>query len=233
MISVCIATYNGARFLERQLKSILCQLGPDDEVVVSDDGSTDETIALLQAMNDARIRIVEGPHRHSPIWNFERSLSLSKGDYIFLSDQDDEWLPNKVAVCMDYLKYYDCVVSDCQVVDGTNKILHNSFYQINGTRKGSLYNLLVKNGYLGCCMAFRRQVLDKALPFPMRTPMHDIWLGNVAAFRYSLCFIPDKLVLYTRHGGNASSASDASRYSLWNKLCFRWTMLLSVLRLLF
>lgn len=233
MISVCIATYNGARFLERQLHSILPQLGKDDEVVVSDDGSTDETIALLQSMGDPRIRIVEGPHRHSPIWNFERALSQAKGDYIFLSDQDDEWLPNKVSVCMDYLQYYDCVVSDCQVVDGANQVIHNSFYQVNGTRKGSLYNLLVKNGYLGCCMAFRRQVLQKALPFPSQTPMHDIWLGNVAAFRYSLCFIPDKLVLYTRHGDNASTASDPSNKSLWKRLSYRWTMLMGVLHLLF
>lgn len=233
MISVCIATYNGARFLERQLRSILPQLSADDEVVISDDGSTDETLTLLQSLGDPRLRIVEGPHRHSPIWNFERALSQAKGDYIFLSDQDDEWTLNKVAVCMDYLQYYDCVVSDCQVVDAANKVLHESFYQINGTRQGRYYNLLVKNGYLGCCMAFRRQVLLKALPFPGHTPMHDIWLGNVAAFRYSLCFIPDKLVLYTRHGGNASSASDASKYSLWERFRFRWTMLVGVLRILF
>ena len=233
MISVCIATYNGARFLERQLRSILPQLSADDEVVISDDGSTDETLTLLQSLGDPRLRIVEGPHRHSPIWNFERALSQAKGDYIFLSDQDDEWTPNKVAVCMDYLQYYDCVVSDCQVVDAANKVLHDSFYQINGTRQGRYYNLLVKNGYLGCCMAFRRKILQKALPFPRHTPMHDIWLGNVAAFRYSLCFIPDKLVLYTRHGGNASTTSDPSDKSLWKRLSYRWTMLVGVFRILF
>ena len=86
MISVCLATYNGQRFIERQLKSILTQLGADDEVVVADDGSTDETLSVIREINDPRIRIIDGAHRHSPIWNFEKSLAAAKGDYIFLSD---------------------------------------------------------------------------------------------------------------------------------------------------
>lgn len=233
MISVCIASYNGARYIERQVRSILHQLSAEDEIVVSDDGSTDDTIAVLQALNDARIRIVEGPHLNSPIWNFERVLSESRGDYIFLSDQDDEWLPDKVSVCMDYLRFYDCVVSDCKVVDGTGKVIYDSFFAVNGTRTGRYFNLLVKNGYLGCCMAFRRAILRHALPFPRRTPMHDIWLGNVAAFRYSVCFVPDKLVLYTRHGDNASTASAPSSYSLFSRIRFRWEMIVGVLRLMF
>ena len=94
MISVCIATYNGARFLERQLRSILPQLSADDEVVISDDGSTDETLTLLQSLADPRLRIVEGPHRHSPIWNFERALSQAKGDYITFVDSDDFIAPD-------------------------------------------------------------------------------------------------------------------------------------------
>ena len=116
MISVCIATYNGSRFIDRQLRSILCQLGPDDEVVVSDDGSADDTLSIIRQFGDSRIRIIDGPHRHSPIWNFEKAMQAAKGDYIFLSDQDDEWLPSKVKVSMTYLQEYDCIVSDNRVV---------------------------------------------------------------------------------------------------------------------
>ena len=231
MISVCLATYNGQRFIERQLTCILCQLGAEDEVIVSDDGSTDDTLFIIKQINDARIRIIDGPHRHSPIWNFEKSLLAAKGDYIFLSDQDDAWMADKVEVTMRYLQTYDCVVSDNTVVSPDGQIIAPSFYAINGTRPGRFYNLLIKNGYLGCCMAFRRNVLESSLPFPADIPMHDIWIGNVAAFRYSVCFIPEKLMSYNRHGDNASSASSPSAYSFIEKIRFRWVVIRDLMRL--
>ena len=231
MISVCLATYNGQRFIERQLTSILAQLGAEDEVVVADDGSVDDTLSIIKRLNDSRIRIVDGAHRHSPIWNFEQSLMAARGDYIFLSDQDDEWMADKVAVTMRYLQDYDCVVSDNKVVAPDGQVIAPSFYAVNGTRPGRYYNLLVKNGYLGCCMAFRRNVLESSLPFPADIPMHDIWIGNVAAFFYTVCFIPEKLMTYNRHGDNASSASSPSAYSFLEKLRFRWVVMRDLMRL--
>jgi len=225
MISVCIATYNGERFIERQVTSILSQIGVEDEIIVADDGSVDNTLTILRDLNDPRIRIVDGAHRHSPTWNFEKALKEARGEYIFLSDQDDVWMPEKVAVTMRYLQQYDCVVSDNVTVAADDSVISDSFYAVNNTRPGKYYNLLLKNGYLGCCMAFRRNVLDAALPFPADIPMHDIWIGNVAAFKYSVCFIPDKLMHYNRHGDNASTASAPSAYSLRQKLGFRWSVI--------
>lgn len=225
MISVCIATYNGERFLKRQVTSILSQIDVKDEVIVADDGSVDNTLTILRDLNDPRIRIVDGAHRHSPTWNFEKALKEARGEYIFLSDQDDVWMPEKVAVTMRYLQQYDCVVSDNVTVAADDSVISDSFYAVNNTRPGKYYNLLFKNGYLGCCMAFRRNVLDAALPFPADIPMHDIWIGNVAAFKYSVCFIPDKLMHYNRHGDNASTASAPSAYSLRQKLGFRWSVI--------
>ena len=225
MISVCIATYNGERFLKRQVTSILSQIDVKDEVIVADDGSVDNTLTILRDLNDPRIRIVDGAHRHSPTWNFEKALKEARGEYIFLSDQDDVWMPEKVAVTMRYLQQYDCVVSDNVTVAADDSVISDSFYAVNNTRPGKYYNLLLKNGYLGCCMAFRRNVLDAALPFPADIPMHDIWIGNVAAFKYSVCFIPDKLMHYNRHGDNASTASAPSAYSLRQKLGFRWSVI--------
>lgn len=82
-------------------------------------------------------------------------LKNAKGDYIFLSDQDDQWMPNKVEVMMKALQQSSCVVSDCVVTDGALNVTAPSFYELNRTRAGWMYNLFVKNGYLGCCMAFR------------------------------------------------------------------------------
>ena len=232
MISVCIATYNGERFIERQVTSILSQINAEDEVVVADDGSTDNTLAILRGLNDPRIRIVDGAHRHSPTWNFEKALKEAQGEYIFLSDQDDVWMPEKVTVTMKYLQKYDCVVSDSVIVDAEDGVIADSFYAVNKTRSGKFYNLLIKNGYLGCCMAFRRCVLESALPFPSDAPDHDGWIGNVAAFKYSVCFIPDKLIHYSRHGGNASTTSDPSAFSFWQKLNFRWSVILNLFHII-
>ena len=100
MISVCIATYNGAAYIRQQIASILPQLSEGDEIVVSDDGSTDATLAEVRALGSPLVRIVEGPRKGSPVLNFENALSHAKGDYLFLCDQDDVWEPHKVSVMM-------------------------------------------------------------------------------------------------------------------------------------
>ena len=229
MISVCMATYNGAVYIKEQLESILSQIGPEDEIVISDDGSTDATLDVIKSIGSPCIRIVQGPRMKSPSKNFENALAQAKGDIIFLCDQDDVWQPNKVAVMLQALKTAACVVSDCRVVDAQLNVMDPSFYQVVRKHEGRWYNLLVRNCYLGCCMAMRREVLDKALPFPKTVPMHDIWLGNVAAFYYSLRFIPDNLMVYRRHGKNASTTSDPSASSLRQKLVYRYQIVAGLL----
>lgn len=231
MISVCIASYNGGAFIRQQLLSVLCQIGKDDEVIVSDDGSTDNTVFAVKSLRDKRIKIIEGPGVGSPAVNFENALRAAKGDYIFLADQDDVWLAGKVVMCMEYLKQYSCVVSDAIVADGELKETSHSFFLLNKTKYGRWYNLFVKNGYLGCCMAFRREILEAALPFPKSTPMHDIWLGNVAAFKYNVKFIDKPLIYFRRHGHNNSTTARKSSYSLYDRLVFRLQICKGLMRL--
>ena len=231
MISVCIATHNGERFIREQIESIVCQLNTDDEIIVSDDKSTDNTLTIVKSIDDKRIKIVEGPGKHSPTLNFECTLKATKGDYIFLSDQDDVWKPNKVEVCMKWLQKYYCVVSDAEVTDSSLNTLFPSLYKLLGVRQGKLYNTIWKNGYTGCCMAFRRNVLEASLPFPKDIPMHDIWIGNVAAYKYNVKFISDKLILFRRHEVAASCNGSGSKFSLWKQLMFRWNIINNITRL--
>ncbi len=220
-----MATYNGASVVLTQLHSILDQLSDGDEVVVSDDASNDDTRRLIEELGDKRVRIVDGPAAGSPIPNFENALRHAKGDYIFLSDQDDKWLPGKVDACIGKLKEgYDCAVTDCVVTDRDLNTTTPSFFALNGTHKGRLYNLLVKNGYLGCCMAFTRAVKDKSLPFPSDIPMHDIWIGNVAARTGKVAFIDKPYLLFRRSGENVSTTASKSRYGLLRKLRIRWVV---------
>ena len=230
MISVCIATYNGEKFVRQQIGSILGQLGADDEIIVSDDGSTDATLEIIKGFNDNRIKIIEGPRKGLATLNFEYALKAAKGDYIFLSDQDDVWKDYKVSICMNWLSRYECIISDAEMVDNNMNILETSYFKAHGTKPGRIFNTLIKNGYMGCCMAFTRKVLDTSLPFPKDIPMHDIWIGNVAAYKYNVKFIGDKLISFRCHGNNSSfTPALKSNYSVRHKLLFRWTIIKNLL----
>ena len=231
MISVCIATYNGERFIREQIDSILRQLSSDDEIIVSDDGSTDNTISIINSIDDKRIRVIEGPRKQSPTSNFECALKASKGDFIFMSDQDDVWKPNKVNICMEWLQRYDCVVSDAEVTDSSLNPLYPSLYAIMQVKQGRIYNTIWKNGYTGCCMAFRRNVLEASLPFPKDIPMHDIWIGNVAAYKYNVKFIPDTLIYFRRHEDTTSCNGKGSKYSIWQQMKFRLSVIKNIANL--
>jgi glycosyltransferase involved in cell wall biosynthesis len=219
-----MATYNGEKYIEAQLNSILCQLDKDDEIVISDDGSTDKTLEIVRSYQESRIKILHNTKRGGVIGNFENALTKANGEYIFLADQDDVWEENKVRVCLKNLEDCDVVVSDCAIVDADLKIITPSFFQKNNTRKGFLNNLY-HNSYIGCCMAFRRTVLQKCLPFPKHIPMHDTWMGFVAELCYTTRFIPQVLVLYRRHGNNITPTSQPSQYGMLKKIAFRWNLI--------
>lgn len=232
MISVCIATYNGASVIREQLDSILPQLGPADEIIISDDDSQDGTVLEILRYKDSRIHIVKGPCTGSPIANFENALRHAHGDYIFLSDQDDKWFQDKVKVCMEELvKGADCVLTDCSVTDAVFRVTAPSFFARNNTHKGKYYNLLRKNGYIGGCMAFSRKVRDAVLPFPEKIPMHDMWIGNVSAFFYSVIFINRPLSFFRRHGHNASTSSQKSSKPIVTRIGYRFWMVYYLFRL--
>jgi glycosyltransferase involved in cell wall biosynthesis len=207
MISVCMATCNGERFVRRQLETILCQLAPEDELVISDDSSTDGTPAILAefATVDPRIRLFTGNGFRSPIFNFEFTLRQARGDIIVLADQDDVWLPHKLATVRDLFVRQPArpylIVLDAQVVDEAGEEIHPSVLDKLKAGPG-LWKNLFDNRYLGCCMAFSRDLLERALPFPRRIPMHDMWLGQLCERIGTTSFIRDITMQYRKHGSS-------------------------------
>ena len=220
MISVCLATYNGSAHVEAQLRSVLEQLSHEDEVVVADDGSTDLTVFIVNAIGDARVRVVATAGRVGVIKNFERAITASRGDYIFLCDQDDVWLPGKVEQCVAALQSHLLVVTDCRVVDSQLNEIAPSFFRLRDSGSGLLHNLW-KNSYLGCCMAFRKDLLEYVLPFPHGIPMHDMWLGMIAETKGKVGFLASPLLLYRRHALNASDTAGKSSASVGKMLSDR------------
>lgn len=213
MISVCMATCNGERHLQAQLESVLGQLDAGDELVIADDCSTDGTLALISASGDPRIRLLRGERRLGVVANFGRALAAARGDIVFLCDQDDVWLPNKRAVFVDALADADLAVSDCRVTDAALNVIAPSFFALRRSAPGVLRNLW-RNSYLGCCMAFRRNVLARALPFPAHLPMHDTWLGLIATATGRVRFVAEATLLYRRHGANASPTGERSHFGV-------------------
>ena len=232
MISVCVATYNGERFIREQIDSILRQLSSDDEIIVSDDGSTDDTISIINSIDDKRIRIIEGPRKHSPTQNFECAMKEAKGDYIFLADQDDVWLPGKLDMMVAFMEQgrYDVVECNCALVDSELNVIKESYYSYEFPQKKSVFGNFVKNSWLGCCMAFKREALEAALPIPEKASAHDLWLCLYMQMHFKCGYMPDVLHLYRRHSNTVSFAGGKSTNSLWFKISTRaylaWHLLL-------
>lgn len=236
-ISVCMATHNGARFIEKQLASILMQLEIDDEVIISDDSSTDETIKMINHFKDNRIILIENQTFYSAVLNFENALKHAQGEYIFLSDQDDIWKPNKVKRMIEALNKADLVVSDCDFIDENENVVGSSCFDLYNSGPGVLKNF-VKNTYLGNCMVFNRKVLKRILPFPVQLQeasklllFHDVWIGLIANLYYRVEFIPDKLSSFRRHVGNASPTemNAKSPNNLYVKLSSRQLLLKAII----
>ncbi len=202
-----MATCNGARHVREQVASILPQLDPDDELVVSDDGSSDDTVAILRSFADSRIRILEDRVFRSPLRNFEYAVEHARGDIVVLSDQDDVWLDGKLPLVRKLFAGQPArpflVVLDAAVVDDAGKITDPSVLAKLDAGPGLLKNLWA-NRYLGCCMAFSRDLLDVALPFPGGVDMHDIWLGQLAERVGTTRFVPTVTMHYRRHAANVT-----------------------------
>lgn len=227
-ISVCIPTYNGALYIEEQLISILQQLDADDEIIVSDDHSTDSTIQKILDMKDPRIKISMNEGIRGPVYNIENALKQAKGELIFLADQDDIWYPEKISVMMPLLEKYDLIVSDATVIDQKGNIIYPSFFVANKSARGLLRNWY-RNSFLGCCMAFNRKILNYVLPFPSGIAMHDIWIGlnTVLIGKYNL--LPRPLIHYRRHDSNASPGSEKSGFTISYMIRYRLFMMYHVL----
>lgn len=209
-ISVAMAACNGEKYLAEQLDSILPQLGENDEIVVSVDPSDDRTFEILfeYAAKDPRIRVLEGPGE-GVIRNVERALQNCSGQMIFLSDQDDIWMPDKVEKVRKALEHNTLVLHDAQIANADLEEISPSFMKWRRSRKGILANIR-KNSYIGCCMAFRRELLANILPFPENLPMHDQWIGLMAEKHGSVRLLHVPLIQYRRHDANATKQTHAS-----------------------
>ncbi len=203
-ISVVIAAYKGEKYIADQLRSILPQLGEDDEIIVSDDYPQGLTRAQVELVNDRRIKYIEGP-ANGLTANFENALRAAQGDIIFLSDQDDVWMPDKVSKVLPLFENgNDLVLHDARVTDGELRLIAPSYFAIHGSNSSYLKNIL-RNSFVGCCMAFTKQVAESVVPFPRDIPMHDWWIALAAIkMGYRVNLLNEPLIQWRRHSENVT-----------------------------
>ena len=208
MLSVCMATYNGEQFVIRQLDSVLKQLNRQDEVIVVDDGSKDNTVQVIKNHFGDLVQVYVNESNLGPIKSFEKAISLAKGDILFLCDQDDVWEDNKVESVLAAFEEQraDLVLHDAYVVDGSLQIINPSWndFNRNNINQGIFGNIL-KNAYTGAFMAFKKELVPLILPFPKEIEMHDQWIALVCMLKKKkIVFLDTPLVKYVRHGGNVT-----------------------------
>lgn len=228
-ISVALAAYKGEQYISEQIDSILSQLGENDELIISDDypaGKTREIILGYQS-EDKRIRYIEGEGK-GVVRNFENALNACSGDVVFLSDQDDVWMPDKVRLVMKaFSDGADLVLHDASVTDSDLNITEPSYFAVHGSN-ASFSGNLARNTFVGCCMAFRKEVLHECLPFPEALPMHDWWIALVAMKKKrNVVLLSQPLIKWRRH----SSTVTGQKTSLLQKITWRVRILLPLLKI--
>ena len=227
-ISVCMATYNGERYVSEQIQSILTQLGPNDELLISDDLSTDSTLKKVRIFErDARVRLIGSSRAGGVVRNFERVLSFATGDIIILSDQDDVWLPGKIEIVKQSLQCADLVMLNGFVVDAQLKESGQYISDVVRPRVGLVRNLY-KNSYVGCCMAFRSNLLKYVMPFPSNVVWHDWLIALAGEGKFRCVRSPEPSILYRRHGGNHSPTGEAGRTISFGVIAMRAKMVLAL-----
>ena len=143
------------------------------------------------------------------------------GGVIFLSDQDDVWYPNKVKKCLSLLQENDLVLSNFSIIDENGNVVVERYMERCPFSQNNLYNIL-KPPFLGCCLAFNRKVLEKALPIPKKVCIHDLWLGLVANKYGKIVYYDDPLIFHRFWSNNTSNYGKKSENSLSMRIKYRF-----------
>lgn len=215
MISIAMATYNGAKYIREQMNSILMQTIQDFELVICDDCSGDNTVTILQeyADNDSRIRLFKNDVNIGFKKNFEKVIRMTHGDYIALCDQDDIWFPDHLEVLFNSLG------ADVSLVCGNSSLINSngqelglslskteSYDRIEETDCTNIaYTLLFwRNPFQGAAMMMRRDFINYALPIPEIVSYHDVWLSSLACFCGGMKYVNEPVNKYRQHENNTS-----------------------------
>lgn len=204
LVSIVVATYNGTKYLEAQMDSLIAQTYPNTEIVVVDDRSTDNTLEILKqyAQKYPHVHVHLNEVNLGYIKNFERGITLSKGSYISLSDQDDIWAPEKTAELMAAIGDCPMITSDSEIVteDLQKRWNHSDLKAIQDFDNPLCF--ATDNCIAGHALIMKKEIAEAAMPFPDMP--HDLWLGFFTTFHGTIKYLDKPFVKWRQHGNNVT-----------------------------
>ena len=215
-ISVCMAAFNGQRYIEDQIRSILDELPPNSELIVVDDCSTDDTRSRVTSCEDSRIRMLSLDRNGGHVKAFETALEAARGSYVFLTDQDDLWPKGRVAAMMDGLSRSRIVVGNVGLFGEGREASRIPLRAADST--ANVRNILGifagRRSYFGCATAIRADLLRNALPFPDYIEAHDHWLAILGNVSGSITHLDQVVTKRRLHSNNLTAARRRSAREL-------------------
>ncbi|OUY06687.1 glycosyltransferase family 2 protein [Acinetobacter populi] len=215
-VDIIMATYNGEKYIREQIQSIQAQPFTNWILIISDDYSQDDTVKIIKEMQglDKRIELVNCEKQGGIVENFNKALSFSKSQYIFLADQDDIWVENRLNIMLDNFKKIEAdnakksilMFTDLELIDSDGNIIAESFYQYNDLNPYTNMkpNMLIwRSTVYGCSTLFNRKLLEESFPIPNYASMHDQWLALKAHMNNGLFYYDYKSLKYRQHSNNA------------------------------
>jgi glycosyltransferase involved in cell wall biosynthesis len=219
-LEILLATYNSEKYLTELLDSLRAQSYSNWELLVHDDGSTDQTITILKEFRKQHgiaIKILSSDRQLGPMRSFEKLMEYSSAEYIMFCDHDDIWLPHKIEeslACIQQLEKRNpdqaaLVFSDLEVVDEQLNTIHSSFWNYSKVNPDNVYNcykLLINNPAPGCTFIMNKKVKSLVLPFPEQARMHDWWIILNVAESGVIDYLKKPGLLYRQHKKNEVGA---------------------------
>lgn len=216
MVAILMSTYNGERFLREQIDSILCQTFEDYTLYIRDDGSSDGTVSLVRSYQDPRIRLIQGRNM-GPAGSFFALLNeAQEADYIFFSDQDDVWYPDKLERMLDQIRQYEnvpaMVFSDFSMIDENGSQTHPSYANYASLQVAAggvgVEKLIAQPYVFGCASVINRKLADLVQDPPDGIEMHDCWISLTAAAVGKLIYMPEQTIAHRFHSSNATGKQE-------------------------
>jgi len=207
-VAVVVATYNGATYLRAQLESIVQQTHKPTQIIIVDDASVDDTIAIAHAFAVLypEVMVVQNETRLGYIKNFEKGMLLANASYVALSDQDDIWVPHKLETLLANIGDQLLAYSDSELIDANGQLLNQKMSSIKNQLAYHTPVMYTIGAWApGHAMLFKKELVDKAVPFPTLVT-HDFWLGFVATCYSKVVYVNEPLVHYRQHTQNAIGA---------------------------